>query len=117
MLRHKNQSLKSSAITLVTTMSVWVRQRGGNEEAFKVDFSGGMDMADLKELITVKRRGQNLPPKAVQSIHSRDDDDEKYRLDPEDVVEFPVKGKIGGTSKIPYYFSLAQTQAGALFLV
>jgi hypothetical protein len=98
-------------------MSVWVQSRSGNEQAFKVDFNDGMDFADLKERITLKRQVLNLPAGAVHSIHSENSDEETLKFDPEDIVPEPKKGNIGVSSKMPYFFSIAQTQAGNLFLV
>ena len=44
-----------SELVLIITMSVWVKSRSGNEEAFKVNFNGVMDFADLKKAITHER--------------------------------------------------------------
>ena len=76
-----------------------------------MNFNGGMDFADLKERITCKRHALNLSAGAIHSIHS---DDEMLKFDPEDIVPEPEKGKIGASSKMPYFFSIAETQAGNL---
>ena len=79
-----------------------------------MNFNGGMDFADLKEKITYKRHALNLQAGAIHSIHSKNSDDETLKFDPEDIVPEPEKGKIGASSKMPYFFSIAETQAGNL---
>ena len=54
----------------------------------------------------------HLPAGAIHSIHSENIDDETLKFDPEDIVPEPEKGKIGASSKMPYFFSMAETQAG-----
>ena len=95
-------------------MSVWVQSRSGNEEAFKVNFNDGMDFADLKKAIAHERDLLHFPAGAIHSIHSENIDDETLKFDPEDIVPEPEKGKIGASSKMPYFFSIAETQAGNL---
>jgi hypothetical protein len=89
---------------------VWVKQRNGNGQAFKVEHKKkGMDIDDLKNLIDdlkYKQFGRNQ----VQFIFSSVDSD---AIDPGDAVPEPVNGEIGASSKTPYYYSIAdQTQAG-----
>lgn len=102
---------------IITRMSVWVQSRSGHEEAFKVDFSGGMDFADLKERITLKRHVLNFPVGAVQSIHSENSDDERFKLRAGAKVPVPIDGEVGASDDLPYYFSIVQTQAGNIFLI
>eukprot|EP01038_Epipyxis_sp_PR26KG_P013136 gene13136-17603_t len=92
-------------------MSVWVQSRSGNEEAFKVDFNDGMDFADLKQKIIFERIVLNLPAGAVQSIHSENSDEERFKLKPGTKVPIPVDGQIGSSDDLPYFFFIAQTQA------
>ena len=92
-------------------MSVWVQSRNGNEQAFKVDFKTGMDFADLKKWIGIEN---GLPPGAVKFIHSENSDEERCKVRAGAKVPIPVDGQIGSTDELPYFFSIAQTQAGDL---
>ena len=95
-------------------MSVWVQSRNGNEQAFKVDFTTGMDFADLKKCIGLEN---GLPPGAVKFIHSENSDEEIFKLRAGAKVPIPADGQIGSSDDFPYYFSIAQTPAGNLFLI
>jgi hypothetical protein len=97
-------------------MSVWVQSRTGNEEAIRVDFKEGMDFDQLKEAITLKRDIRHLPAGAIHSIHSENNDEERFKLRAGAKVPIPADGQIGSSDDLPYFFSIAQTQ-GNLFLV
>ena len=79
-----------------------------------VDFKEGMNFYHLKKAITHERDLLHLPAGAVQSIHSENNDEETHKIDPEDIVPKPEKGKIGAS--MPYFFSIAQTPPGNFFL-
>ena len=79
-----------------------------------LEFKEGMNFYHLKKAITHERDLLHLPAGAIHSIHSKNSDDETLKFDPEDIVPEPEKGKIGASSKMPYFFSIAETQAGNL---
>ncbi len=97
-------------------MSVWVQSRSGNEQAFKVDFTDGMDCADLKEVVTLKRNSLNLPRVVVHFIHSENSDEESFKLRAGAKVPIPTDG-LGSSDDRPYFFSVAESQAGGVFVL
>jgi hypothetical protein len=97
-------------------MSVWVQSRNGAERAFKVDFKNEMDFDDLMGAITQKRNFLNLPAGAVQYVHSENSDEERFKLRAGAKVPIPADGQIGSSDDLPYFFSIARTPPGNLFL-
>ena len=73
-----------------------------------LEFKEGMNFYHLKKAITHERDLLHLPAGAIHSIHSENSDDETLKFDPGDIVPKPEKGEIGSSSKMPYFFSIAQ---------
>ncbi len=87
---------------------VWVKSRRGNEDAFKVDFTSGMDFADLKKVIISERKVLNLPPGAIEHVYNRDNEESKLRVGAK--VPNPIVPEIGSSDSLPYFFQLTNQQ-------
>ena len=96
----------SAAATAITQPKVWVQLIGEqNDDPFKVNFTQGMDIDDLKKSI---RAELGLHMGAIRSIYSADNNNEENRIKAYAIVPPPTEGKIGSSGHMPYFYSLYQ---------
>ncbi len=94
-------------------MSVWVKCRDVDQDAFEVSLENVKNINQLKEAIIDKRKKLLLPDAAVLHVYSTNiGEEETQKIKPGAKVPIPVDGQIGSSDDLPYYFSTAQTQAG-----
>ena len=97
---------------------IWVQIISKAEQAFKIDYIDGMDVSELKEGITLKRKTLNYSPAVITFIHATNSDNSYLSADFE--IPMPTTGERGSSETMPYFFSLAtnqqQLRAGNLLL-
>lgn len=96
-------------------MSVWVKCRDVDQDAFEVSLQDVKNISQLKEAIIGKQKKLLLPDAAVLYIYSTnigEEEAQKFK------VPIPVEEQrqIGSSDDFPYFFSIAQTPAGTLCL-
>jgi hypothetical protein len=98
-------------------MSVWVKCRDVDQDAFEVSLEVVKNISQLKEAIIGKRKKLLLPDAAVLHIYLTNiGEEEAQKLKPGAKVPIPADGQIGSSDDLPYFFSIAQTPPGNLFL-
>ncbi len=98
-------------------MSVWVKCRDVDQDAFEVSLEAVKNISQLKEAIIDKRKKLLFPDAAILHIYLTNNGEEKtHKFKPGAKVSIPVDGEIGSSDDFPYYFSIIQqTPPGNLF--
>ena len=96
----------SSSSSTAAQPKVWVKLIADHNDPFKVNFTQGMDIHDLKKSIRAESVDQCLPLRAIGSIYSANDNNEEHKMKAYDIVPPPTEGQIGSSGALPYFFSL-----------
>ncbi len=77
-----------------------------------MQFVDGMDIADLKEFITLERKILNFSDGAVGSICTINSADDAYKMKAGAKLNFPSDGETGSSDDLPFFFTVAKSPTG-----